>query len=63
MIRLAAALFAVLLELQGRDEATISRVLDRTFEGGGEVPAAQVRAFLDEIRHRLDLALAAEGGP
>ncbi len=61
----AAAMFALLLELQGRPEAQITRVLDRTAGGDegpgiGEVRAA--RAWLEGLRHRLDLALAAEEG-
>ncbi|MHC4947926.1 MAG: hypothetical protein ACYTG1_06655, partial [Planctomycetota bacterium] len=58
----AAALFALVLELQGRAEAEITRILDETLgpdddarrlERGGDVAA-----WLDGIRHRLDLALA-----
>ncbi|MHC4422453.1 MAG: DUF2868 domain-containing protein, partial [Planctomycetota bacterium] len=59
----AAALFALLLELQGRDEAAITRILDETV-GEAEPPeidtSAEARTWLDEIRHRLDLALAGE---
>ncbi|MHC4079896.1 MAG: DUF2868 domain-containing protein [Planctomycetota bacterium] len=59
----AAALFALLLELQGRDEAAITRILDETV-GDTEPPeietAAAARGWLDEVRHRLDLALAGE---
>lgn len=61
----AAALFAVLLELQGRDEAVITRLIDRV--AGDDVPvmpdAAAARRWLDDLRHRLDLALAREGAP
>jgi hypothetical protein len=57
----AAALFALLLELQGRDEASITRVLDAAV-GEAETPeidtVAAARNWLDEVRHRLDLALA-----
>jgi hypothetical protein len=59
----AAALFALLLELQGRDEAAITRILDETV-GDDEPPeietAASARAWLDGLRHRLDLALGRE---
>ena len=60
----AAALFALVLELQGRDEAQITRILERVIGDendavdDGEVATA--RRWLDGIRHRLDLALAAE---
>lgn len=62
----SAALFALLLELQGREEAAISRILDRTLadEEADEADLAGADAcagWLDEVRHRLDLALAAEG--
>jgi hypothetical protein len=59
----AAALFALLLELQGRDEASIARVLDETV-GEQEPPdmetTAAAESWLDGLRHRLDLALAGE---
>jgi hypothetical protein len=59
----AAALFALLLELQGRDEAAITRILDDAI-GEAEPPeidtAIAARNWLDEIRHRFDLALAGE---
>ncbi len=63
----AAALFALVLELQGRGEAAITRVLDRVIEDDDEAadvetPAA-ARAWLDGIRERLDLALRAEASP
>lgn len=57
----SAALFAMLLELQGRDETTITHVLDRVLDQQSEQPvpdAAAARAMLDHLRHRLDLALA-----
>ncbi len=60
----AAALFALVLELQGRGEAQITRILERVIPDendavdDGEVATA--RRWLDGIRHRLDLALAAE---
>jgi hypothetical protein len=59
----AAALFALLLELQGRDEASITRILDEVV---GEAEPSEIdtdiaaRNWLDDIRHRLDLALAGE---
>jgi hypothetical protein len=62
----AATLFAVLLELQGRDEAEISRVLDATLPDDDELIAsstAHVRRWLDDVRHRFDVALTAEGMP
>jgi mRNA-degrading endonuclease toxin of MazEF toxin-antitoxin module len=63
----SAALFALLLELQGREEAAITRILDRTL-GEADVDDAGLTgpddgaAWLDEVRHRFDLALTAEGG-
>ena len=59
----AAALFALLLELQGRDEATITRLLDRVIDDDDDLDAAsaaQTRAWLDRMRHRLDMTVAAE---
>ena len=54
----AAALFALLLELQGRDEAAITRILDDVI-GDDRLDAPQnVQRSLDAMRHRLDLALA-----
>ncbi|MEX2529675.1 MAG: DUF2868 domain-containing protein [Gemmatimonadota bacterium] len=61
-----AALFAVVLELQGRDEASITRVLDGTFAEGvpdleASMPDARAVAnWLDHVRHRFDLALIRE---
>jgi len=63
----AAALFALLLELQGRDEKVITRVLDRTLSQDAESSNApwtsldQLQSWLDDMRHRLDLALVEEG--
>lgn len=62
----AAALFAMLLELQGRNEAVIGRVLDAAV-GTESHPAAladaqAVRHRLDGLRARFAAALAAEGG-
>ncbi len=58
----AAALFALLLELQCRDEAAITRILDEVI---GDADARldtpdDVQRSLDAMRHRLDLALAGE---
>ena len=58
-----AALFALLLELQGRAEAAITRILDNVI---GDAADAQletpegVQRSLDAMRHRLDIALAGE---
>lgn len=60
----AAAMFAVLLDLQGRDETTISRVLDKTFVIEND-PAARGEAlinWLDDLRRHYDMALASETG-
>jgi len=58
----AAALFALVLHLQGRDEAAITRLLDQAL-GDGEPPslpdAAGVRAWLGDVQARLDRALQA----
>ena len=65
----AAALFALLLELQGRDEAAITRILDGVLpddadEAGAALGEPRACAdWLDEVRHRLDLALAREVRP
>jgi len=61
----AAALFVMLLELQGRDETTITRVLDRAIGPKPPVMAdvGAARAWLDELRHRFDMALAKESAP
>ena len=62
----AAALFAMLLELQGLDETTISRVLDAAVGDGTDdrplADAAAVRTHLNDLRVRFEAALAAEGG-
>src|SRR5512132_46519 len=60
----AAALFAIVLELQGRDETDITRIIDRV--AGDEDPPAMhdveaVRVWLDALRARLDLALVEAG--
>ena len=59
----AAALFAIVLELQGRDETDITRIIDRV--AGDEDPLAMhdveaIRVWLDALRARLALALEAE---
>ena len=56
----AAALFALLLELQGRDEAAITRILDEVIADGDFDTPDDVQQSLDAMRHRLDLALAGE---
>ena len=60
----AAALLALLLELQGHPEATITRILDRVIDGEDEGPGPatteEARRWLAGVRHRLDLALAGE---
>ena len=61
-----AALFALLLELQGRDEAAITRILDDVIGDAHDTPASEfdtpidVQRSLDAMRHRLDIALAGE---
>jgi hypothetical protein len=62
----AAALFALLLELQGRPESAITRCLDQAIgddEPEDDATAAAFSAWLDRVRHRLDLALASEASP
>jgi hypothetical protein len=59
----AAALFAIVLELQGRAETEITRIIDRV--AGDEEPPPMhdldsVRAWLDALLRRLDLALQGE---
>ena len=55
-----AALFALLLELQGRDEAAITRILDEVIADADFDTPGDVQHGLDAMRHRLDLALAGE---
>ena len=61
----AAALFAVLLEIQGRGEEAITRILDVV--ANDDIPEmsdpAAVSRWLDSVRHRFDLALAREAKP
>ena len=57
----AAALLALLLELQGRDEAAISSILDKALDEPAEPELdtqQNIQRYLDGLRHRLDLALA-----
>jgi len=56
----AAALFALVLSLQGRDEATITRLLDQTLDSSPPVlaDARAVRAWLTQLDKRLQQALA-----
>jgi hypothetical protein len=60
----AAAMFALILHLQGREEATITDLLERTL-GNDDVPrlanASAARAWLDGVHGRLDSALHAVG--
>ena len=62
----AAALFSVVLELQGRDEGSITRIIDKTFvdELSGPEDAMtnvhEVSKWLGAVRHRFDLAVASE---
>ena len=61
----AAALFAVLLEIQGRGEEAITRILDVV--ANDDIPEmsdpAAVSRWLDSVRHRFDLALVREAKP
>lgn len=60
----SAALFAMVLELQGRDEATITRVIDQVAiedEPPMIADSAAARNWLDTLCQRLDLALATKG--
>jgi hypothetical protein len=59
----AAALFALVLELQGRDETTITRLLDAILRDDEPPPidsAAKARDWLDNVRSRFGVAMAAE---
>jgi hypothetical protein len=62
----AAALFALVLELQGHDETSISRIIDQV-AGANEPPVIDgpdaAQAWLDSLRQRLDQALAREESP
>jgi len=62
----SAALFALILHLQGRDEAEITQTLDEVF--GDEQPpvihdAIAARAWLDQIAHRLEQIEMSEVAP
>lgn len=59
----AAALNALLLELQGRSESAISRILERTLSESRDhessIDSADVAShWLSELKHRFDMALA-----
>ncbi len=60
----AAAMFALIMHLQGRPEAAITDLLDQTL-GEDDVPrlpnAAAARAWLDGVRKRLEDALHGAG--
>jgi hypothetical protein len=53
----------VTLEMQGHDEATITRVLDQTFTDDEMALSdiAAIRGWLDACRHRFDVGLTAMG--
>ncbi len=59
----SAALFAVLLELQGRDEVAITRIIDQVTLADDDsiVNRAAAREWLNALQQRLALALVAEG--
>ena len=60
----AAALFALVLELQGRDEAAISRIIDQAVGADDEAPVIDgpdnARTWLNSLRLRLGQALTRE---
>lgn len=59
----SAALFALVLELQGRPEAAITRIIDRTAGTGDPsvIPNLDAaRRWLEELRQRCDAACRAE---
>ncbi len=58
----SAALFALVLELQGHDEATITRIMDRTVAQNEPVIHGEetARQWLVSLHRRLDRALAME---
>jgi hypothetical protein len=62
----AAALFALVLHLQGRDETAISDILDRVLDADEPPPirdAAEAEAWLGRLEQRLTQALgSADGG-
>lgn len=64
----AATLFTILLEAQGRGEAAITRILDASIpdEPDADTPEPDTpraaREWLNDVRHRFDLALALEAG-
>ena len=57
----AATLFALLLELQGRDETAITHVLEQVLgsDESSEIDSGEsVKRWLDDVRHRFDMSLA-----
>ena len=58
-----AALFVLVLELQGRGETAITRLIDQV-AGADEPPvmvdAESAQVWLDALRHRLEQALVLE---
>lgn len=56
----AAALFAMVLELQGHIEADITRILDATLPDNDHalMNETEVTAWLDSLRHRFNIAVA-----
>jgi hypothetical protein len=62
----SAALLAMVLELQGRGEAVITRVLDQAIPDDAAekelMDEAAVKRWLDDVRHRFDLAMTREAG-
>ena len=59
----AAALWSLLLELQGSSEARITAVLQQTLDpddGAALVSADDAQRWLDGVRHQFDLAMTRE---
>lgn len=56
----AAALFAMVLELQGHAEADITRILDATIPDDEQAinNAKEVNDWLESLRHRFNIAVA-----
>ena len=61
----SAALFAVVLELQGVDQSRMSRIIDCTFEDADDAAILRdsLQPFLRSTKHRFDMALAEETTP
>ncbi|MEZ5582814.1 MAG: hypothetical protein R3F37_08640 [Candidatus Competibacteraceae bacterium] len=61
----SAALFALLLELQGRDESTITQLLDQIIATEEPVlnDAEAVQRWLDELSQRFDRVVGTEDKP